>query len=122
MARLYYCGSYWDREDGRSALGAGTSHMCDLYAGRPLLDLEISVPLSNATLSIGAQNVLDTYPDENLGHGQRRGQPLRPIRAARLQRRLPLHAHRLRVGLVKLDLKTEVAERRGLRPATGRRH
>ena len=78
MARLHYYGSYWDREDARSALGTAMSYMYDLYAGRPLLDLEVSFPFSNATLSIGAQNVLNTYPDENpgavAGVGNRYGQ------------------------------------------------
>ena len=67
MARLHYYGSYWDREDARSALGTAMSHMYELYAGRPLVDLEISFPFNNATLSIGAQNILNTYPDENPG-------------------------------------------------------
>ena len=78
MARLHYYGSYWDREDARSALGNALSYMYDLYAGKPLLDLEMSFPMGNATLAIGAQNVLNTYPDENpgavAGVGNRYGQ------------------------------------------------
>ena len=78
MARLHYYGSYWDREDARSALGNALSYMYDLYAGKPLVDLEISFPFGNARLSIGAQNISNTYPDENpgavAGVGNRYGQ------------------------------------------------
>ena len=78
MARLHYYGSYWDREDARNHLGAADSYLYPLYPGKPLVDLEISFPFNNATLSIGAQNVLNTYPDENPyaidGVGNRYGQ------------------------------------------------
>ena len=78
MARLQHYGSHRDREDGRSALGAGMSLVYDVDAGGPLVYLEISVPFSNTTLSIGAQNVLDTDPDGNpgavTGVGNRYGQ------------------------------------------------
>jgi iron complex outermembrane receptor protein len=40
----------------------------DLYSGKPLLDLEMGFPFGDAvTLSVGAQNVLNTYPDQNPG-------------------------------------------------------
>ena len=69
MARLHYYGGYWDREDARSALGgAAMSALYPLYSGKPLLDLEMGFPFGDAvTLSVGAQNVLNTYPDENPG-------------------------------------------------------
>ena len=68
MSRLHFYGSYWDREDARSALGNAMSYMYPQYSGKPLLDIEVSFPFANAvTLSIGAQNMLNTYPDENPG-------------------------------------------------------
>ena len=78
MARLHYYGSYWDREDARSAMGVANSHLYPLYAGKPLVDVELGVPIKNVTLSVGAQNVFNTYPDENpgalAGVGNRYGQ------------------------------------------------
>ena len=67
MARLHYYGSYWDREDARSALGGAMSYLYPLYSGKPLVDLEVGFPFSNVTLSVGAQNIFNTYPDENPG-------------------------------------------------------
>ena len=67
MARLHYYGSYWDREDARSALGVAMSHMYPLYSGKPLVDLEVGFPFSDFTLAVGAQNIFNTYPDENPG-------------------------------------------------------
>ena len=78
MARLHYYGSYWDREDARHALGAANSYLFPLYPGKPLLDLEVGFPFDDVTLYVGAQNVLNTYPDENPGSvtgvGNRYGQ------------------------------------------------
>ncbi len=67
MARLHYYGSYWDREDARSALGGAMSYLYPQYSGKPLVDLEAGFPFSDFTLSIGAQNIFNTYPDENPG-------------------------------------------------------
>jgi len=78
MARMHYYGSYWDREDARSAMGVANSHLYPLYAGKPLVDVELGIPIKNVTLSVGAQNVFNTYPDENpgalAGVGNRYGQ------------------------------------------------
>ena len=78
MTRLHYYGSYWDREDARSAMGVAMSHMYPLYSGKPLVDVELGFPISDVTLSFGAQNVFNTYPDENpgalAGVGNRYGQ------------------------------------------------
>ncbi|MYH27833.1 MAG: TonB-dependent receptor [Acidobacteria bacterium] len=78
MARLHYYGSYWDREDARSALGGAMSYLYPLYSGKPLVDLEVGFPFSDFTLSVGAQNIFNTYPDENpgavAGVGNRYGQ------------------------------------------------
>ena len=67
MARLHYYGSYWDREDARSALGGAMSYLYPLYSGKPLVDLEVGFPFSDFTLSVGAQNIFNTYPDQNPG-------------------------------------------------------
>ena len=67
MARLHFYGSYWDREDARSALGSAMSYLYPLYSGKPLLDLEVGFPFNDVTLSVGARNILNTYPDENTG-------------------------------------------------------
>ena len=78
MARLHYYGSYWDREDARSELGNAMSYLYPLYSGKPLVDLEVGFPLNEVTLSVGAQNIFNTYPDENpgavAGVGNRYGQ------------------------------------------------
>ena len=102
MARLHYYGSYWDREDARSALGVAMSHMYELYAGRP-------PGRPRDQLSVQQRHAVDRraehpqhVPGRESGGHRRRGQPLRPVRAVRLQRRLLLHAHRLRLGLVGL--------------------
>ena len=67
MTRLHYYGSYWDREDARSALGGAMSYLYPQYSGKPLVDLEVGFPFSDFTLSVGAQNIFNTYPDENPG-------------------------------------------------------
>ena len=78
MARLHYYGAYWDREDARSELGNAMSYLYPLYSGKPLVDLEVGFPLNDVTLSVGAQNIFNTYPDENpgavAGVGNRYGQ------------------------------------------------
>ena len=88
MARLHYYGAYWDREDARSELGNAMSYLYPLYSGKPLVDLEVGFPLNDVTLSVGAQNIFNTYPDENpgavAGVGNRYGQfgPVRLSTAA----------------------------------------
>ena len=71
LARLSFYGKYWDREDARAwaaeTLGdANQSSLYELYAGKGLLDIEFGIPMGDAvTLSVGAQNVLNTYPQIN---------------------------------------------------------
>ena len=66
LARLTYYGSYWDSEDAQIAYGRAMSYVYNPYAGKPLLDLEVGFPFGDAvTLSVGAQNALNTYPDAN---------------------------------------------------------
>ena len=67
MARLHFYGSYWDREDARSARGAAMSYLYPLYTGKPLVDLEVGFPFGGVTLSVGARNIFNTYPDANDG-------------------------------------------------------
>ena len=70
-SRLSYYGAYWDREDARNwasvTLGdANLSPRYELYAGKALVDLEVGVPLDmGLTLSVGARNLLNTYPDKH---------------------------------------------------------
>ena len=70
-SRLSYYGAYWDREDARNwaavTLGdANLSPSYDLYSGKALLDLEVGVPLDmGVTLSVGARNLLNTYPEKH---------------------------------------------------------
>ena len=43
------------------------SYLYPLYSGKPLVDLEVGFPFSDFTLSVSAQNIFNTYPDENPG-------------------------------------------------------
>ena len=69
LARLSYFGEFWDSEDGRNAndLGAvSESVLYPAYSGKALLDVEVGIPLvSGATLALGVENVLNTYPEVN---------------------------------------------------------
>ena len=54
LARVSYYGGWYDRRDTRR------------YRGKPTVDLEVTWPVSDAvTLTVGARNVLNTYPDMN---------------------------------------------------------
>ncbi len=60
LGRLHYYGSWVDHLDARSARQAEAP----VLSGRFILDLEAAVALTPAaTLSVGGQNVLDTYSD-----------------------------------------------------------
>ena len=69
MGRVNYYGSYWDSEDGRNAKDEGfatESWLYPAYGGKALLDLELSIPIGeHATLAVGAENLLNTYPEVN---------------------------------------------------------
>ena len=68
LARLSYYGSYWDDEDAANNLGSAMAVLYPFYSGKPLLDLEAGFPFGDTvTLSVGAQNALNTYPDVNEG-------------------------------------------------------
>ncbi|MXY26188.1 MAG: TonB-dependent receptor [Acidobacteria bacterium] len=67
--RVSYYGSYWDSEDGRNAADLGEVSLPWLYApysGKALLDVELGIPFgAGAELAIGAENLLNAYPDVN---------------------------------------------------------
>ena len=70
MGRINYFGSFWDSEDGRNSVGlAGgpmQSWLYPAYSGKALLDVELGIPLGGgAELAIGAENVLNAYPEVN---------------------------------------------------------
>ena len=67
--RVSYFGAYWDSEDGRNATDLGHVTAPWLYApysGKALLDVEVGIPFGEGVeLAIGAENLLNTYPDVN---------------------------------------------------------
>ena len=67
--RVSYFGAYWDSEDGRNAADAGDvlhSWLYAPYSGKALLDVEFGIPFADGVeLAIGAENLLNTYPDIN---------------------------------------------------------
>ena len=70
MGRVNYFGSFWDSEDGRNAVGLPggpmQSWLYPAYSGKALLDVELGIPFGDAvTLAIGAENLLNTYPEIN---------------------------------------------------------
>ena len=69
MARVSYFGAYWDSEDGRNANDLGEvaqSFLYPPYSGKALLDVELGIPFGGgAELAIGAENLLNAYPDVN---------------------------------------------------------
>ena len=67
--RVSYFGAYWDSEDGRNATDLGHVTAPWLYApysGKALIDVEVGIPFGDGVeLAIGAENLLNTYPDIN---------------------------------------------------------
>ena len=63
VSRLSYYGGWFDGDDP------------EFYSGKPIVDLELSLPLSDSTtLAFGSQNVFNTYPGESpvgLRNGER---------------------------------------------------
>ena len=71
MGRLNYFGAFWDSEDGRNSVGLVGGPMqpwlYPAYSGKALLDLELGIPLSGGVnLALGAENVLNAYPEVNM--------------------------------------------------------
>ena len=68
LTRLNYFDGWWDSEDAQNLLGRNNAPMYPDYSGEFLLDVELGIPLPNATsIAIGVQNLLNTYPDVNPG-------------------------------------------------------
>ena len=64
--RLNFFGAFWDSEDARNQNGTTNAPLYPAYGGKALLDLELGIPLGESvTLSLGGENVLNTYPDVN---------------------------------------------------------
>ena len=66
-----YFGTYRDSEDGRNAGdvtgGPIAPRLYPAYSGKALLDLELGIPLDGGvSLALGAQNILNSYPDINI--------------------------------------------------------
>ncbi len=63
VSRLSYYGGWFDGDDP------------EFYSGKPIVDLELSLPISDSTtLAFGSQNVFNTYPGESpfgLRNGER---------------------------------------------------
>ena len=59
LARVGYYGAWFDWDSAQT-----------LFAGKPVADLEVSVPVSGrTTLAVGAQNVFNTFSDESPNAG-----------------------------------------------------
>ena len=69
LTRVNYFGAFWDSEDGRNAAdlsgGPEESWLYPAYAGKALVDVELGIPFGDVTLALGAENLLNTYPDVN---------------------------------------------------------
>ena len=69
-ARINYFGGFWDSEDGRNATDVKEAAvefawLYPSYSGKALLDVELGIPFGGAELAIGAENLLNAYPDVN---------------------------------------------------------
>ncbi len=68
LTRLNWYDGWWDSEDAQNLLGRSNARMFPDYSGEFLLDVELGIPLPNDTaITIGVQNLLNTYPDDNPG-------------------------------------------------------
>ena len=63
LGRVSHYGGWYDYDSGRGEIFAPSGGLAQgFFAGRPILDLELSLGLGRGTtLAVGAQNVLDTY-------------------------------------------------------------
>ena len=63
LGRVSYYGGWYDYDSGRGEIFAPSGGLAQgFFAGRPILDLEVSFDLGRGTtLAVGGQNVLDTY-------------------------------------------------------------
>ena len=67
LGRLNYFGGWYDFDSGFARTYLPSAGIAQgFFEGRPILDLEASIALGGGTtLAIGAQNALNTYPDES---------------------------------------------------------
>ena len=68
MTRVNYFGQFWDSEDARNATPAffAAAQSYPYYGGKALVDVELGIPLGqNVRVSVGGENILNTYPDVN---------------------------------------------------------
>ena len=68
LGRLSYYGSWYDYDSGLGTVFDPSGGLAQgFFAGRPIVDLELSVDVGQGTtLSVGAQNVFDTYSQESV--------------------------------------------------------
>ncbi len=69
MGRVSFFGKFWDSEDGRNNADLGEyadPWLYPYYSGKALLDVELGIPIGqSASVAVGGQNLLNTYPDVN---------------------------------------------------------
>ena len=67
LGRVNYFGGWYDYDSGFARIFDPTGGIDNgFFEGRPIVDLELTVDAGGgATIAVGAQNVLDTYPDES---------------------------------------------------------
>ena len=67
LGRVNWFGGWYDYDSGFARVFDPTGGIENgFFEGRPIVDLELTVDAGGgATVAIGAQNVLDTYPDES---------------------------------------------------------
>ena len=67
LGRVNWFGGWYDYDSGFARIFDPTGGIENgFFAGRPIVDLELTVDAGGgATVAVGAQNVLDTYPDES---------------------------------------------------------
>ncbi len=68
LGRLSYYSGWYDYDSGRREIFDPSGGLAQgFFEGRPIVDLELSVDLRRGTtLSVGGQNVLDTYSQESV--------------------------------------------------------
>ena len=67
LGRVNYFGGWYDYDSGFARIFDPTGGIENgFFDGRPIVDLELTIDAGGgATVAIGAQNVLDTYPEES---------------------------------------------------------
>ena len=90
--RLLVRGSHWDGVFERLAPYSGDKIVTTRYPGRQLLDFEVAQTFAdNYTLTVGAQNALNTYPGEFPLAAARLRSAIWRVQPVRLQRGVLLH-------------------------------